>query len=66
MLDRLAGQDPASADVSTLEVEGRIDTFLRLTSPTVIARLHAAFPDLPEKPDQRTVFLKLRQLRNTW
>jgi hydroxyacylglutathione hydrolase len=52
--------------VSTLEVEGEINTFFRLTSPTVIAKLREAFPDLPEKPDQRTVFLKLRELRNSW
>ena len=62
----LAGQDPSSAYVSTLEVETRINTFFRLTSPTVIAKLREAFPDLPETPDPRTVFLKLRELRNTW
>jgi len=28
--------------------------------------LREAFPDLPEQPDQRTVFLKLRELRNRW
>ena len=39
MLDKLAGQDPNSAYVSTLEVEGEINTFFRLTSPTVIAKL---------------------------
>ncbi|MEP6656359.1 MAG: hydroxyacylglutathione hydrolase C-terminal domain-containing protein, partial [Betaproteobacteria bacterium] len=66
MLDKIAGQDPDSAYISTLEVESRVNTFFRLTSPTVIAKLREAFPDLPEKPDQRTVFLKLRELRNTW
>ena len=66
MLDKLAGQDPNSAYVSTLEVETQINTFFRLANPTVIAKLREAFPDLPEEPDQRTVFLKLRELRNTW
>ena len=66
MLDKLAGQDPNSAYVSTLEVEGKINTFFRLTSPMVIAKLRESFPELPEKPDQRTVFLKLRELRNSW
>jgi hydroxyacylglutathione hydrolase len=66
MLDKLKDQDPNSAFVTTLEVERQINTFLRLTSPTVIAKLREVFPDLPEKPDQRTVFLKLRELRNTW
>lgn len=66
MLDRLSGQDPNSAYVSTLAVEREINTFFRLSSPTVIATLRAAFPDLPEQPDPRTVFLKLRELRNSW
>ena len=66
MLDRLKGQDPNHAYVSTLAVEREINTFFRLTSPTVIAKLREAFPDLPEKPDPRTVFLKLRELRNSW
>jgi len=66
MLAKLKGQDPNRAYVSTLEVEREINTFFRLTSPTVIAKLREAFPDLPEKPDQRTVFLKLRELRNAW
>ena len=66
MLDRLASQDPNHAYVSTLDVEMQINTFFRLTSPTVIAKLREAFPDLPDKPDPRTVFLKLRELRNQW
>jgi hydroxyacylglutathione hydrolase len=66
MLEKLKGQDPSRAYVSTLAVEREINTFFRLTSPAVIARLREAFPDLPEKPDPRTVFLKLRELRNKW
>jgi len=66
MLERLTGQDPDHAYVSTLAVERQINTFFRLTSPAVIANLREAFPDLPENPDQRTVFLKLRELRNKW
>ena len=66
MLDRLAGQDPANAFVTTLHIERQINTFFRLSSPTVIARLREAFPELPDNPDQRTVFLKLRELRNKW
>ena len=58
LLDRLAGQDPARAYVSTLEVERQVNTFFRLTSPTVIAKLREAFPELSENPDERTVFLK--------
>ena len=66
MLEKLAGQDPSHAYVSTLEVERQINTFFRLTSPSVIAALRETFPDLPEHPDPRTVFLKLRELRNKW
>ena len=66
MLDKLSGQDPDNAFVSTLEVERQVNTFFRLTSPAVIAALRESFPDLPEKPDPRTVFLKLRELRNKW
>jgi hydroxyacylglutathione hydrolase len=28
--------------------------------------LREAFPDLSEQPDPETVFLKLRELRNSW
>jgi len=67
--DLLAGvrdQDPNAALVSTLAMEKEINTFFRLQSPTVIARLQQAFPELPEHPDPKTVFLKLRELRNSW
>ena len=66
MLDKLAGQDTSRAYVSTMAVEREVNTFFRLGNPSVIARLREAFPDLPEKPDARTVFLKLRELRNKW
>jgi hydroxyacylglutathione hydrolase len=59
-------QDPNQALVTTLGEEKEINTFFRLHSPGVIARLREAFPDLPAAPDARTVFLKLRELRNTW
>ena len=32
----------------------------------MIATLRETFPDLPEQPDQKTVFLRLRELRNSW
>ena len=66
MLEKLKGQDPSRAYVATLAVERDINTFFRLTSPSVIAKLREAFPDLAEKPDPRSVFLKLRELRNKW
>ena len=54
------------APVTTLAQEKQVNTFFRLSSPTVIARLRAAFPEIGERPDARTVFLKLRALRNSW
>ncbi|HUK59468.1 MAG TPA: hydroxyacylglutathione hydrolase [Stellaceae bacterium] len=66
MLPQMEKQDPGHALVTTLAVEREINTFFRLTSPSVIRRLREAFPDLPEKPDAKTVFLKLRELRNKW
>jgi hydroxyacylglutathione hydrolase len=58
--------DAAAAPVTTLGEEKQFNTFLRLQNPTVIARLREAFPDLGERPDARTVFVKLRELRNKW
>ncbi len=66
LLGEVEGQDPNRALVSTLGLEKEINTFFRLHSPSLIARLREAFPDLPEAPDERTVFLKLRELRNSW
>ncbi len=65
LLAEIETQDPATA-VSTLGLEKEINTFFRLHSPSVIARLREAFPDLPDEPDPMTVFLKLRELRNSW
>ena len=66
MLPGVTGHDPASARVNTLGDEKQVNTFLRLRSPSVIAALRVAFPDLPDDPDPKTVFIKLRELRNSW
>jgi hydroxyacylglutathione hydrolase len=66
LLSKVAGHDPAASLVTTLGEEKQVNTFFRLTSPSVIARLRESFPDLPEQPDAKTVFLKLRELRNKW
>ena len=66
LLAQVRQQDPRRALVTTLALEKEINTFFRLHSPTVIARLREAFPDLPDDPDPKTVFLKLRELRNSW
>lgn len=66
VLREAQGQEPAAATVTTLGEEKRINTFFRLQSPSVIAHLQQAFPEIGERPDARTVFIKLRELRNRW
>jgi hydroxyacylglutathione hydrolase len=66
LLAKVEDQDTDHAKVTTLAEEKEINTFFRLTSPSVIARLREAFPDLPEQPSPKQVFLKLRELRNSW
>jgi hydroxyacylglutathione hydrolase len=67
LLDELtASHDPESATVTSLAQEKEINTFFRLTSSTVIKRLRESFPDLGESPSPREVFVKLRELRNSW
>ncbi len=66
LLRQVDDQDPDAALISTLGQEKTINTFFRLQSPTVIARLREAFPDLSETPSSKEVFLKLRELRNSW
>ena len=66
LADEVAEQDPHTAKVTTLALEKEVNAFFRLRSPSVIARLREAFPDLPDEPSPRDVFLKLRELRNSW
>lgn len=66
MLQAFNNQDPENAKVTTMAEERAINTFLRLDSPAVIARLCEEFPEMGEHPDAKSVFLKLRELRNSW
>ena len=66
LLAGVTDQDPTTSAVTTLAQEKEINTFMRLGSPAVIARLRERFPDLPNAPDARTVFARLRELRNQW
>jgi len=66
LLDEVGNQDPNNAMVTTIALEREINTFFRLRSPSVIAALRESFPDLPDEVDPKTVFLKLRELRNSW
>lgn len=65
-LPTVAGHDPATSAVTTLGDEKQFNTFMRLDSTGVIAKLRESFPDLPDEPDAKTVFTKLRELRNKW
>lgn len=66
LLPSVTDHDPAQAKVTTLGEEKRINTFMRLASPGLVAKLREAYPDLPENPDAKTVFTLLRELRNHW
>ena len=66
LLDDMSEHDPENALVSTLALEKEVNAFFRLHSPSIIAKLREAFPDLPDEPDPKTVFIKLRELRNDW
>jgi hydroxyacylglutathione hydrolase len=60
--------DVAALDmpVTTLGEEKLFNTFLRLRNPAIIAGLREHFPELPEQPSPREVFVALRALRNKW
>lgn len=66
LLTRVRAVDPAEVPVTTLADERRINTFVRLDSPALIERLRQESPDLGPHPQARTVFLRLRELRNRW
>jgi len=66
LLSNYRDQDPDTALVTTLAQEHEINAFFRLQSPSLIARLAETFPDIGDNPDPKTVFLKLRELRNSW
>ena len=52
--------------VTTLGQEKEVNTFFRLQNPEVIEQLRLRFPEIGASPDSKTVFLKLRELRNSW
>ena len=66
LLPGVTDHDPAASAVTTLDDERKFNAFLRLTSASLIARLRERFPELGDRPDARTVFVKLREWRNTW
>jgi len=66
LLDQIESQDPENALVTSIEQEKSVNTFFRLNNAEVIEKLRASFPDMPANPDEKTVFVALRELRNKW
>ncbi|MFK8053878.1 MAG: hydroxyacylglutathione hydrolase [Woeseiaceae bacterium] len=66
LLASIENMDPANPVVTTLGQEKDINTFFRLEEDSVIRGLQEKFPEIGDKPDPKTVFLKLRELRNSW
>lgn len=66
LLATVAGHDPATSVVTTLQQEKEYNTFLRLNQARIIEKLRENFPALPAEPDAQTIFSALRTLRNTW
>ncbi len=66
LLDSKPNQDPDNAMVTTMGQEKDINTFFRLENPEIIQQLRTEFPEIGSSPDAQTVFLKLRELRNSW
>ncbi len=70
LLPQVTGHDPAKATVTTLAMERAHNTFMRLNEPAVQAGIREAFPELGAGSagalDARTVFTRLRTLRNSW
>lgn len=66
MLTDYRDQDPENALVTTLAMERKMNTFFRLDNPDVVGKLIQDFPELGAAPAPQDVFLKLRELRNSW
>lgn len=66
MLAKYRNQDPEDALVTTLAMERKMNSFFRLDNPAVVAKLKKEFPELGDSPTPKEVFLKLRELRNSW
>ncbi|MEM1262603.1 MAG: MBL fold metallo-hydrolase [Pseudomonadota bacterium] len=66
MLALAEQQDPNDAHVTTLAEESTFNTFLRLDSAALLKTLVHRYPELGPNPSDKTIFIKLRELRNNW
>ena len=65
-LEEIHSVDGDAMPIATLDQEVQHNTFLRLDSEQVIHGLQRDCPDLGNRNDARSVFAKLRELRNRW
>jgi hydroxyacylglutathione hydrolase len=66
LANTLDGTAPLDMPATTLGEEKLFNTFFRLQNPAIIAGLREHFPELPQQPSPREVFVALRALRNKW
>ncbi len=66
LAQQLAPQAALDMPLTTLGEEKLFNTFFRLQNPSIIEGLREHFPELPESPTPREVFVSLRALRNKW
>ena len=52
--------------VTTLAQKEGVQRVFRLSGPMAIAKLREAFAELGDAPSEKEVFLRLRELRNSW
>jgi len=66
MLEKLRGQDPHHAHITSMAEERRVNSFFRLTNATIITKLKQENTLQSDQPEPREVFKALRELRNHW
>jgi len=66
MLEKVNKLDPKNQIITNIGQEKSINTFLRLDDSSIVENLIARHPDLGSKPSHKDIFLKLRELRNSW
>ncbi len=66
LLQEIGQQDPNDPLVTSIALEKEINTFFRLNNPEIIEKLREARSDLSAHPDEREIFVALRELRNKW
>lgn len=52
--------------ISNIAMERMVNSFFRLDNSEIIETLREGFPDMPGSPSHKQVFMKLRELRNSW